>query len=258
MSDTSTKEDLGGARGDDSCEGGIERTVVAKTAIDYVLEGARAAVGPIPIVGPLLSELVGHVVPNQRIDRIAKFAAELEHRLSRLETRDRAMEWPRDEAFTELLEEAMRQAARSLSDERRRHLADLIANSVSSKEITAVESRHLLQILGEINDLEVLWLRFHQVPTLGGDENFRETHREALAPAVATFGSSQTELDKATLQDSYREHLYRLGLLKRRYKREFGERTPVFDSFTGQQEWSGYEITPLGRLLLRRIGLASR
>ena len=49
-------------------------------AVDYVLNAVKAAVGPIPIVGPLVSELVGVVIPNQRLDRIAKFLVELERK----------------------------------------------------------------------------------------------------------------------------------------------------------------------------------
>ena len=41
--------------------------------VDYVLSVARSTAGQVPIVGPLLSELVGVVVPNQRVDRIVKF-----------------------------------------------------------------------------------------------------------------------------------------------------------------------------------------
>ena len=59
-----------------------------------------------------------------------------------------------------------------------------------------------------MSDVEVVWLRFYREPTMVGDEEFRERHEAVLAPTAATFGSSQDELDKATLQESYKEHLW--------------------------------------------------
>ena len=114
-------------------------TPLDNRALDYVLNAAKAAVGPIPIVGPLVSELVGVVIPNQRVDRIAKFVAELECRIRALELPTRIMKQLNDESFTDLLEEGFRQAARSLSDERRRYLASLICNSLSPASIQYVE-----------------------------------------------------------------------------------------------------------------------
>lgn len=70
----------------------------------------------------------------------------------------------------------MRQAAYSLSDERREYVASLIANGVSGTAISDQESKHLLQILGELNDVEIIWLRFYADASIGGDEEFRQKH----------------------------------------------------------------------------------
>ena len=226
-------------------------------AVDYVLTAARAAVGPIPIVGPLVSELVGAVIPNQRVDRIAKFVAELERRLRELELATRIMKQLNDESFTDLLEEGFRQAARSLSDERRRYIASLICSNLSPASIRSVESRHLLRILDEINDIEIIWLRYYREPTMGGAGDFRQKHAEVLRPAFSTLSSSQDEFDKETLQESYKEHLSQLHLLAPRYKMDIKTSQPKFDSQSGKQKVRGYEITSLGNLLLREIGLGT-
>ena len=225
------------------------------TSVDYVVNALRAVVGPLPIVGPLFSELAGVVVPNQRMERIAKFAQELERRLRDLEVADGVTNRLRDDHFADLLEEGVRQASRSLSDERRQYLASLIVNGLSTENIEYSESRHLLRALDEMSDVEVVWLRFYREPTMGGDEEFRERHETVLAPAVATFGSSQNELDKSTLQESYKEHLCQLGMLKRSYRVDIRSKQPKFDS-RGVQEVAGHSITRVGRLLLKQIGLA--
>ena len=224
------------------------------TSADYVVTALKAIVGPLPIVGPLFSELAGVVVPNQRLERIAQFAHELERRLRDLEAAGGITDRLRNDRFADLLEEGVRQASRSLSDERRQYLASLIVNGLSTENIEYSESRHLLRVLDEISDVEVVWLRFYREPTMQGDEEFRERHEGVLEPAVATFGSSRKELDKETLQGSYKEHLWQLGMLERRYRVDIRSKQPKFDS-RGVQEVAGYSITALGRLLLRQIGL---
>ena len=224
---------------------------------DYSVAATRGAANLIPIVGPVLAEVLGVVIPQQRIDRIAKFAAELERRLSSVEKNMLESQLNNGE-FTDLIEEGFRQAARSLSDERRQYIASIITNSLSSENISYTESRHLLRILDEVNDIEIIWLRFYREPTMGGDEEFRQTHRNLLKSVPATLGSSQETLDKSTLQESYKEHLFQLRLLERRYRMDHDTKEPAFDEWTGTQEVEGYEITGLGRLFLREIGLGSR
>lgn len=224
--------------------------------VDYVASAAKAALGTVPFIGSLLSELAGSVIPNQRTDRIVRFARILERRLSELEE-DFVREQVNNEQFTDLLEEGLRQSARSLSPERREYIAAVIANSLTSQDIEYIESKHLLRILDDINDVEVLWLRSYLNNTTGGDSEFREKHRNVLSPIAASMGSSQQELDKETLQISYKEHLVRLGLLKHYYKVDHKTKAPQYNSFTGAQEIARYEITPLGQLLLRQIALGS-
>lgn len=233
------------------------RVALDSRTVDYVLSAAKAAVGPIPIVGPLISELAGVVVPNQRVERIAKFIVELERRVRDLEHPKKIRDQLRDESFTDLLEESLRQTARSLSDERREYIASVICNALSSERIRYVESRHLLRILDQINDIEIIWLRAYREPTLGGDEDFRRKHAKVLDPAMATLASSQTELDNHTLQESYKEHLSQLDLLERKYVTDIRTRKPEFDEWSGKQKVRGYEITSLGRLLVREIGLGA-
>lgn len=224
-------------------------------AVDYVTSAAKAVLGTVPFAGSLLAEVAGTIIPNQRIERIVKFAKNLEEKLSKL-NKDFVRAQLTNENFTDLLEEGLRQSARSLSDDRRGYLASVIANSISSEDVEFFESKHLLRILREINDIEVIWLRFYLIPTIGGDTEFREKHKEILKSVIATIGASQSILDKSALQDSYKEHLTQLGLLKYHYQTNVRTKQPEFDTFTGGLKVSRYEITLLGKLLLRQIGLS--
>ena len=55
-----------------------------------------------------------------------------------------------------------------------------------------------------------------------------------------------------------RGQLFRLDLLSERYhfRHMRTNETPEFDPATGRPKASGYELTPLGRMVLRYAGLA--
>jgi hypothetical protein len=160
-----------------------------------------------------------------------------------------------NEEFADLLEEGTRQATHSLTDERRKYIGNIIANSLSFQVVNYIESRHLLRILNEINDIEVIWLRSFCIDTiiLKNDPDFRKRHQDILQEVFANWSSPREIFDKQALQKSYKEHLTQLGLLKHSYKVDLRTKIPEFDSFTGAQEVNGYEITSLGALLLRQI-----
>ena len=167
--------------------------------------------GAVPFAGSLLAELAGTLIPNQRLDRIVKFAQELENRIAQLDQQAIRAKL-KDENFTDLMEETMRHAARAVSEERRRYLAALLANGIKSDDVSYIESKHLLRILGELNDAEIVWLRFYLV-RMGGDEEFRTKHQHIVKPIPVHMGSSQADRDKFAIQKSYKQHLEQLGLL---------------------------------------------
>lgn len=69
------------------------------------------------------------------------------------------------------------------------------------------------------------------------------------------MGSTQAELDKHAIYMSYTDHLVRLGLLRPRFRKPKKGELPEFDEKTGMLKASGYDVTPLGRLMLRYIDL---
>lgn len=232
-----------------------ESALATRTA-DYVTVASKAVLGAVPFVGSLLAEVAGTIIPNQRIDRIARFAAILEEKIGGLE-QGLIRAQLTDENFTDVLEEGIRQAARSTSDERRQYIASIIAAGLTDDNVSFIETKHLLRILNEINDIEVLWLRFYLVPTIGGDIVFREKHKKILDPVIALVRSPRRVIDKAALQDSYKEHLARLSLISPCYRKDLDTGQSSFHGFTGELTISSYRITSLGRLLLAHLNLWS-
>jgi hypothetical protein len=220
---------------------------------DYVASAVRSLVGTVPFAGSLLTEIASTIIPNQRMDRVVKFAAELETRLSGLE-QDFVRSQLTNENFAELMEEGLRQAARSLSDERRAHIATLIAKSLDPAGIGYAESRHLLRVLGEINDVEIIRLASQQFETYGSGQAYREKHRVVLEPVMPSIASDQEERDKATLQNSYDVHLQQLGLLNPRYNVD--RKTKQLQvGHDGDLEVRGYSLSSFGWMLLRQLDI---
>lgn len=214
--------------------------------IDLLVSTAKSLVGIVPFAGPLLSELVGNLIPNQRIDRLSKYVVELDNKLSQLNVEFIKKELKKEECV-DLFEEGFRQASRALSDERRAYIASVVKNGLSNEHISYIETKYILQLLESLNDAEVIWLRFYLEPSLGPvDVEFREKHQNILNPVSATLGSSQDEIDKEALQSSYAEHLERLGLLRPHYQIDSKTGIPRFDTFSGKPSVSYYDLTNLG------------
>jgi hypothetical protein len=226
---------------------------LAPQTADYVAAAVRSVVGAAPFAGSLMAEVAGMVIPNQRVNRLVAFARELEARLSALE-QGFVRSQISDETFTDLMEEGLRQAARSLSEERRQYIASLIANSLNPQGVSYIESKHLLRLLDELNDVEVIRLGSHNALYGHAQQAYWDTHRDVLEPVFAQMNSSQEEHDKATMQRAFDEHLAQLGLLRPIYKVDSKTKEPTFDR-DGRQVVRSYDITALGRLLCRAIDL---
>jgi hypothetical protein len=222
---------------------------------DLTAAVGKSVVGAIPFAGPLLSEVIGAVIPNQRVDRLTKYIKILEDKMSQIpeEIIDRLK---MDEHFIDLVEEGFVQASRAITDERSKYIASILANGITDDSIKLEESKSLLKILQELNDVEVIWLRFYQVPTIGGDEEFRKKFENVLSPIRAYIGANKETLQKAALQDSYKKHLERLGLIKNHILTDSETKIPEFDRFTGQPKISYLDITQLGKMLLEQIGMS--
>lgn len=213
----------------------------------------KGLVGAIPFVGPLAAEIVGAIIPNQRIDRIESLLKLLEAKISD-EDQENVKERIMSPESVDLIEDGFIQASRALSEERKDYIASLLKNSLTNDELNHIEQKRLLSILGELNDLEVIILKSHTMYRGIEEHNeFWEKHEDTLQTPIAFLGSSQEEVDKHTLFETHRAHLVNIGLLRQKFKKPKKGEFPGFDEKTGMIKAQGYEITPLGRLLLRSI-----
>lgn len=222
--------------------------------VDLITSVAKSLLGAVPVAGNALSELIGQLIPNQRIDRLTKYILALENKLSNISAEKLKEIW-KDENCLNLFEEGFIQASLTTSEERRIQIASVVKNGIDNDSISYSESKYLLKLLNELNDQEIIWLRYHLNPAIGSDAEFYEKHKNILEPIHAYYGADDTLLEKAALQDSYKEHLERLGLVQPKYRLNRDTKMPEFDRFSGKPSVSYVCISRLGRLVLKQIDM---
>ena len=219
---------------------------------DLIASALKGVCGTLPIVGPSIAEIIGYVIPNQRIDRIAALLKALESKIDP-EEKTKVEAKMLEEKSIDLMEDGFLQAARALSEERIEHIASLLKNGLTDEDLERNAYKRLLFILGEINDLEVLLLKFYtSLTTIGRAEEFRSKHPGILTEYI-NIGTSRKEVDKHAISEAYITNLSRLGLIKSMFDRPWRDELPELDEQTGMMKSSGYHITDLGKLLLRSI-----
>lgn len=222
-----------------------------ENASDKAVTALKAGLGMIPFVGSILQEAVGVVIPNQRTDRIVLMMECFAQRVSDIDEEVLRLKVLSEE-FTDLLQDAVPQAARSLSEERREYIASFLKNSLTNAELDHIYEKKLLSILGELNDAEIIFLRYESLRE-HEKHGFSEQHQVVLMSSRAAIGSPRAEHDKNALRSSFQEKLFGLGLLERRFKRPQFGKFPEMDENTGMIKSQYTVLSQLGRVLLRYI-----
>ncbi len=227
--------------------------IINNNKTDYLVSAAKGMLGAAPYVGPIITELIGNIIPNQRIDRISKFIQLLDERIKNIEkpTIEQRLS---DTDFVDLFEDSFFAVAKSLTDERRSYIASLLINSLSSKDIAVSKAKILLHLLNELSDPEIILLQFYAKCLTDDRDAFYEKHKNVIEGADAYLGSSKEELDNAALDATRNPHLERLGLIDPLFSAT-RRKLPEFDTKTGKIKASSYQISCLGCLLLRFIDL---
>jgi hypothetical protein len=140
--------------------------------------------GAIPVVGSILAEVVGQLIPQQRLDGLERYAEALHQRLSGLEEAD-LKEWMRDPENIDLFEEGALQSVRALTDERIQYIANLVTDGITGQNIGRLESKRLLNLLTHVDDVQIIVLTSYLVKH-EHDREFRDRHSAILDVVIAT------------------------------------------------------------------------
>jgi hypothetical protein len=115
----------------------------------------RIVTSAIPYVGGPLGEILGAVIPRQRMDRVASYLTELS---ARLETLDRRFNEQNIKSM-DLLETSVVHAARALSEVRNGYLVNLMQDAVDVTSNQYEIDRKILHVLAEFTDKDIGVLR---------------------------------------------------------------------------------------------------
>ena len=219
-------------------------------ALDRRVAIYKGILGNIPLLGGLMAEVVGAVIPEQQNDRLRQFVEALEAKIQDLDPEQVEARFQEPE-FIDLLQESLTQAVRAIAQERIEHIAAIVHQSLSDQDRRYIHFKKLLYILKELNDLEVLMLCMYGRRQ---DNDFWAQHGDTTQVVKPAMGCAQADMDGYLVQAAHRAHLVRLELLRPRFQKPKKGQFPEIDEKTGMMKAQGYDIAPLGRLLLRTIG----
>ena len=222
------------------------------TKRDFAVAVAKGALGAIPFAGALLEEIVGQIIPEQRIERLERYATELNERLEEFAAVFDGEKVKQPESI-DLFEEGAIQASRALSNDRIRYIARVVARGMTGDEKDRIEAKRLLALLRTLDDDQIIiltsYLHRHR------HDEFYAKHAAILEPIRAHMSSPQEQHDKETVYQLARLQLKALGLTRPEFRAVKKGEIPEFDGRTGMMKANSTCITPLGRLLLTRLAL---
>ncbi len=194
-----------------------EKTDLSTTRADVAAAAVRGVAGIIPYVGTLIAEIVTAFIPNQKLDRVTRFAGLLAKQLGGVQDTLELFEQRLKSAEgSDLLEEGILQASRAVSDDRRHRIAAILARGLTTDLLQYDRVRKLLSILESLNDSELLLLHFYShTPTIGSSwhKDLMDRHPELLRPVSRQSQRSDAERERGAMRDAYERTLIANGLL---------------------------------------------
>lgn len=224
--------------------------VLDETTFEKVSTTILQVVGnTVPLVGAV-SGLFLQEISGRRLKRFKLYIEVLNNKYENLEKLCHS-----HDTKLNLVEEGVYHATRAYSEERIKHIASIIANGISSKEKEETEASRMLKVLAELEDEQIIMLAYY-LDKNRDNEEFYNTHANVLEQKIDFIGGGIERSDEATMQETAKQQLVRLGLLRPIFKKPRKGEFPEFDTKTGMIKASGYNLTWLGSMFLRYLGLA--
>lgn len=214
---------------------------LSNNATDYITSAVKSAFGVIPIAGPAAQELLGIIIPNQRMDRVVRFiellGAEFEILHEQVEMLLNRM---KGSHYSSLFYKACVGSADSLNSERINYIKNIFVYGLQQDDLQIYKAEGLLNLLNRITDIEVVYLRFYYLlnwDVTQAKEYQEKTGIQFFLPIIEG-GMTREELDNEVAKGVYLNNLVNYGLLEiKRDKKGKGQ----------------YKCSSIGDLLIRTI-----
>lgn len=172
----------------------------------------KSALSNIPIVGNLLAEIMGSLIPNQQMDRVIRCITELVEISKRNETEirdinkffDKIKEKPIN---TLLFEQMVRYASQTESMIEHHCYAYYVFNAINDPRMEDVGKASVLRLISEFNEVEIILLLY-----LGNKDNseFYEKYKNFI-DRRSNYDSDEDKNFNA-MQDAYLNNILVKGL----------------------------------------------
>ena len=229
-----------------------DKLKLGETNVDRVTALTKGVSGMIPVAGPIIAELVGALIPNQRCDRIEAFLRSLKIRIDRLSAEQKEVIKTSPEHI-DLFEEGAQQAVRAITDERRQQIAQIVAEGLSGAKREAIDKKRLLLIFSQLDDDDMVLLLKYVMRNRTKYEEFATTHAYLLEPLHATAFSDPPLRERAALRTAIVKKLERFGLIRETLMSRTGGVPALADQMVEQDK--DFKITELGRMILHEASL---
>lgn len=217
---------------------------------DLAASAGRGIASMVPMVGGFLGEIITHLIPNQRIDRVERYLRHLSARLDHL-PHDKTDNIAKSPERVALFEDGAILASRAISQDRIERIACLVGEGLSEEEAEAARWRRMLDLVAQLDDQELAILAAYAS---------RQNTWEALArlrPPPLYIGSDIKTSQENALWSASLAKLERLSLLSFRPETETVDTfktVPLYDNF-GQPK-GFYDITRFGRSFLKALNFS--
>ena len=208
---------------------------------DKVTSVIKGVTGAIPIAGPMISEILGSVIPQQRLDRVIEFSGYLEESIIQLgmdiENLQEKLNGPEYSSF---FYKSCICAADSTTHNRVSMIRNVFIKGITDINQDVLRYESVLTLLNKLNEIEFTYLYMYHL--LKWDiVKFKEYQSQngglILYPTIVG-GMSQEEKDKENAKLIYSNNLLSLGLLEMEYDK------------TGKGK---YKCSQIGDMLIRYV-----
>ncbi len=187
---------------------------------DKVTTVLKGISGAVPIAGPMISEILGAVIPQQRLDRVVEFVACLERSIIQFDMEIEEVRKKINEPnYTAFFYKACLHSADSTSSERISRIRNVFIRGIRDVDQDALRYDSILTLLNKLNDVEFTYLHMYHLLKwdITAFKEFQSQNDGIILYPVVVGGMSQEEKDKENAKLIYSNNLQSLGLLEIEY-----------------------------------------
>jgi len=222
---------------------------------DVISSLVKAGANLVPYAGPFIAEIVGNLIPNQRLDRVTKFLEILNSKIESMKDEIDILRLKTDNNLLILFEKSLICSTQTNSKEKYYYYSDFVVSCFLPNATEQMQKERILSILSELNDIEVLHLIYYSFnPTIGMQNSFISKYKDVLFPHQRTMNEPMEHGYNDYFKELYLDNLERLRLIHRDIEVDRNTKMPIIDIFTKQFKKGYASITPLGMIIAQFIG----